>query len=180
MANNGIKGITIEIGGDTTGLDKALKGVNAQAKNTQNELKEVNKALKLDPGNTDLLEQKQRALADAVSATAEKLDILKEAQKQAAEQLAKGEIGQEQYDALTREIVKTESALKKVKDHEPETTEETTGEAETEETPETTEETVTEAATETAEVTTEVTTEATTTEEVTTAAATEETTTAAA
>lgn len=115
MANNGIKGITIEIGGDTTGLDKALKGVNAQAKNTQNELKEVNKALKLDPGNTDLLEQKQRALADAVSATAEKLDILKEAQKQAAEQLAKGEIGQEQYDALTREIVKAESALKKAK-----------------------------------------------------------------
>ena len=115
MANNGIKGITIEIGGDTTGLDKALKGVNAQAKNTQNELKEVNKALKLDPGNAELLEQKQRALADAVAATAEKLDILKEAQRQAAEQLAKGEIGQEQYDALTREIVKTEAELKKAK-----------------------------------------------------------------
>lgn len=112
MANN-IKGITIEIGGDTTGLDKALKGVNQNAKTAQNELKEVNKALKLDPGNTELLEQKQRALADAVSATAEKLDILKEAQAQAAEQLARGEIGQEQYDALTREIVNTEAALKK-------------------------------------------------------------------
>jgi len=114
MANN-IKGITIEIGGDTTGLDKALKGVNTQAKTAQNNLKEVEKALKLDPGNTELLEQKQRALADAVSATAEKLDILKEAQQQAAEQLAKGEIGQDQYDALTREIVKTEDALKKAK-----------------------------------------------------------------
>lgn len=112
MANN-IKGITIEIGGDTTGLDKALKGTNAEIKRTQNELKDVNKALKLDPSNTELLEQKQRALADAVKATSEKLDMLKTAQEQAAEQLAKGEIGQEQYDALTREIVKTEAELKK-------------------------------------------------------------------
>lgn len=112
MANN-IKGITIQIGGDTTGLDKALKGVNSQAKSAQNELKEVNKALKLDPGNTELLEQKQRALAAAVSATAEKLQTLKEAQKQAADQLARGDIGQEQYDALTREVVQTEAALKK-------------------------------------------------------------------
>lgn len=112
MANN-IKGITIEIGGDTTGLDKALKGVNQQAKSTQSELKEINKALKLDPSNVELLEQKQRALADAVANTSQKLDTLKEAQRQAAEQLAKGEIGQEQYDALTREIVKTENELKK-------------------------------------------------------------------
>ena len=114
MANN-IKGITIEIGGDTTGLDKALKDVNVKAKTTQNELKEVNKALKLDPGNVELLEQKQKALADAVKNTTEKLDLLKEAQKQAADQLARGEIGQEQYDALTREIVKTEAELKKAK-----------------------------------------------------------------
>lgn len=112
MANN-IKGITIEIGGDTTGLDKALKGVNQQAKSTQSELKEINKALKLDPSNVELLEQKQRALADAVANTSQKLDTLKEAQRQAAEQLAKGEIGQEQYDALTREIVNTEAELKK-------------------------------------------------------------------
>ena len=59
MAGN-IKGITIEIGGDTTGLDKALRGVNSQIKDTQKELKAVDKALKLDPGNTELLEQKQR------------------------------------------------------------------------------------------------------------------------
>ena len=110
-----IKGITIEIGGDTTGLDKALKGVNANAKETQNTLRDVNKALKLDPGNIELLEQKQKALADAVKNTADKLDMLKEAQKQAADQLARGEIGQEQYDALTREIVKTEAELKKAK-----------------------------------------------------------------
>ena len=112
MANN-IKGITIQIGGDTTGLDKALKGVNSQAKSAQNELKEVNKALKLDPGNTELLEQKQRALAAAVSATAEKLKAMKEAQKQAADQLARGDIGQAQYDGLTREVMKTEAELKK-------------------------------------------------------------------
>lgn len=110
-----IKGITIQIGGDTTGLDKALKGVNSSARSAQAELKEVNKALKLDPGNTELLEQKQRALANAVSATTEKLEILKKAQKDASDQLARGDIGQEQYDALTREIVKTEAELKKAK-----------------------------------------------------------------
>lgn len=106
-----IKGITIEIGGDTTGLDKALRGVNSEIKGTQKELKAVEKALKLDPKNTDLLEQKQRALAKAVSATAEKLQTLKDAQRQAADQLKRGDIGQEQYDALTREIVETEAAL---------------------------------------------------------------------
>ena len=110
-----IKGITIQIGGDATGLDKALKGVNTEARNAQNELKAVEKALKLDPGNTELLEQKQRALGDAVKATADKLEILKDAQKQAADQLARGEIGPEQYDALTREIVKATDELKKAK-----------------------------------------------------------------
>lgn len=115
MANN-IKGITIQIGGDTTGLDKALKGVNGQAREAQNELKEVNKALKLDPTNVELLEQKQRALASAVEATTKKLETLKDAQKQAADQLARGDIGQQQYDALSREIVKTEAELKKAKD----------------------------------------------------------------
>ena len=115
MANN-IKGITIQIGGDTTGLDKALKGVNGQAREAQNELKEVNKALKLDPTNVELLEQKQRALASAVEATTKKLETLKDAQKQAADQLARGDIGQQQYDALSREIVKTEAELNKAKD----------------------------------------------------------------
>lgn len=110
-----IKGITIEIGGDTTGLDKALRGVNSTIKDTQNELKQVDKALKLDPGNTELLEQKQRALAEAVAATSEKLDTLKEAQRQAQDQLERGEISQAQYDALTREIVKTGAALKDAK-----------------------------------------------------------------
>lgn len=112
MANK-IKGITIEIGGDTTGLDKALEGVNAKAKNAKDSLKEIDRALKLDPTNVELLEQKQRALAEAVQATSEKLKILKDAQQQAAEQLKNGTIGQEQYDALTREVVQTEAALQK-------------------------------------------------------------------
>ena len=110
-----IKGITIQIGGDTTGLDKALKGVNAEVRKTQDELREVEKALKLDPKNVDLLEQKQRALAKSIEATSNKLKELKKAQEQAAEQLAQGKIGQEQYDALTREIVKTEAALRDAK-----------------------------------------------------------------
>lgn len=116
MAGSKIKGITIEIGGDTTGLDKALRGVNSEIKETQSNLKDVEKALKLDPKNTELLAQKQRELAKAVDATSKKLDTLKEAQKQAAEQLARGDIGQEQYDALTREIVKTEAELKNAKE----------------------------------------------------------------
>ena len=115
MAANKIRGITIEIGGDTTGLDKALRGVNSEIKTTQNELKDVEKALKLDPANVELLAQKQRLLADAVDATAKKLDTLKTAQEQAQAQLERGEISQQQYDALTREIVKAEDALKAAK-----------------------------------------------------------------
>lgn len=107
------KGITIQIGGDTTGLDEALEGVNKKAKTTQESLKEVNKALKLDPGNTELLEQKQRLLAEAVQATTEKLKTLKSAQKEASDALAQGKISQESYDNLTRKITFTEAALKK-------------------------------------------------------------------
>lgn len=113
MAND-IKGINIQLGGDITGLDKALKGVNSSARATQNELKEVNKALKLDPTNTDLLEQKQRALGEAVKATTSKLETLEEAQRQMVE-AGVTEKNQAQYDALTREIVNTEAALKKAK-----------------------------------------------------------------
>ena len=82
-----IKGITVEIGGDTTGLDKALKSVNTTIKNTQSSLKDVNKLLKLDPSNTELLSQKQKLLKDAIGATKEKLDSLKAAQEQAKAQL---------------------------------------------------------------------------------------------
>ena len=110
MANR-IKGITVEIGGDTTKLSKALEGVNKNIKNTQTQLKDVEKLLKLDPSNTELLSQKHKLLADAVTATKEKLETLKTAAAQANEALARGDINQEQYDALQREIIETEQEL---------------------------------------------------------------------
>lgn len=113
MANR-IKGITVEIGGDTTKLQNALKGVNGQIKNTQSALKDVEKLLKLDPTNTTLLAQKQKLLTQAISETKEKLATLKTAAEQANEQLQKGEISQEQYDALQREIAETEAELKRL------------------------------------------------------------------
>ena len=113
MANN-IKGITIEIGGDTTKLDKALGSVNKNVKSTQSELKEVEKLLKLDPKNTEALEQKQKLLAKAVGETKEKLDVLKTAEAQVEEQFKNGEVSEEQYRALKREIEATELSLKKL------------------------------------------------------------------
>lgn len=110
MANR-IKGITVEIGGDTTKLSKALEGVNKNIKNTQTQLKDVQKLLKLDPTNTELLSQKHKLLADAVKATKEKLETLKTAAEQANQALANGDISQEQYDALQREIIETEQEL---------------------------------------------------------------------
>ncbi len=114
MAASRIKGLTVEIGGDTSKLQSALKQTETKIKTTSSALRDVNKLLKLDPTNTELLAQKQKLLAEAVSATKEKLALLKEASEQASEQLANGEIGQEQYDALQREIIDTEQQLKKL------------------------------------------------------------------
>lgn len=111
MANR-IKGITVEINGDTTKLSKALEGVNKNIRNTQTQLRDVEKLLKLDPSNTELLSQKQKLLADAVSSTKEKLETLKTAAEQANTALANGDISQEQYDALQREIIETEQELR--------------------------------------------------------------------
>ena len=113
---NRIKGITVEIGGDTTKLQTALKGVNSEIKNTQSQLKDVEKLLKLDPGNTELLAQKHKLLGQAVSETKEKLETLKTAAEQANTALANGDISKEQYDALQREIIETENELKKLED----------------------------------------------------------------
>ena len=111
MANR-IKGITVEINGDTTKLSKALEGVNKNIRSTQTQLKDVEKLLKLDPSNTELLSQKHKLLADAVTSTKEKLDTLKTAAEQANTALANGDITQEQYDALQREIIETENELR--------------------------------------------------------------------
>ena len=107
-----IQGITVEIGGDTTKLQTALKGVNSEIRNTQSQLKDVDKLLKLDPGNTELLAQKHRLLGDAVKETKEKLETLKTAAEQANTALVNGEITQSQYDGLQREIAETEAKLK--------------------------------------------------------------------
>jgi len=112
MARGNIKGITFEIGGDTTKLSKALSGVDSQLKTTQSNLRDVERALKMDPGNSDLLKQKQRLLGEEIGKTKEKLEILKQADKTAKQQLANGKIGKDDYEALQREIVKTEASLK--------------------------------------------------------------------
>lgn len=114
MVGSRIKGITVEIGGDTTKLQATLKGVNSEIKNTQSQLKDVEKLLKLDPGNTELLAQKQKLLSSAVGETKEKLTTLKTAAEQANQALANGDISKEQYDALQREIIETEEDLKKL------------------------------------------------------------------
>ena len=109
---NDIRGITIEIDGKATGLQKALKDTNKDIRSTQSELKEVERLLKLDPKNTELLAQKQKLLKDAVSETKEKLDVLKTAEAQVQEQFKKGEATEEQYRAIQREVIATENALK--------------------------------------------------------------------
>lgn len=112
MARNRIRGITVEIGGDTTKLDKALAGTNKQLSATQQALRDVERLLKLDPGNTELLAQKQRLLAQAAETTAKKLDTLKEAAKSANQALKEGKLDQGQYDALQRELEETERQVK--------------------------------------------------------------------
>ena len=107
-----IKGITVEMGGDTTKLQDSLKKVDQTISGTQSKLKDLNKLLKLDPSNTELLSQKQKALKEAISATKDRLDALKEAQVQAKQQLENGTLGQDKYDALQREIAETETKLK--------------------------------------------------------------------
>lgn len=111
MAKN-IKGITIELDGDTKGLDKAISGISKQSIDVAKELKEVEKLLKFDPGNSELLAQKQQLLAKQIENTSDKLAILKEAQSQVNDQFAKGEINDEQYRSFQREVQATEGILK--------------------------------------------------------------------
>ena len=112
MVQKNIKGITISIGADTTQLGKALDGVEKNAKGIQGELKQVERLLKLDPKNTELLAQKQKLLAEAVANTKDKLGTLKTAQEQAVKALAEGKIGEDQYREITREVMWAERELK--------------------------------------------------------------------
>ena len=114
MANDRrIKGLTIEISGDTTQLSESLHDVNKSITSTQAQLKDVEKLLKLDPTNTEMLAQKQELLTQAISKTEEKLETLKDAAVQAEKQLGEGKISQEQFAALQREIAATEIELKR-------------------------------------------------------------------
>lgn len=115
MARN-IKGIQIDIGGNTAPLDKALQGVNKTSKSLQTELKQVEQLLKLDPTNTELLAQKQKLLAQSVDNTSDKLKTLKESEKQVQEQFKQGKITEEQYRAYQREIAKTEISMDKLEE----------------------------------------------------------------
>lgn len=111
MAGN-IKGITIEIGGDTQPLQNALKGVNKQASEATKELRQIDKALKFDTGNVTLLTQKQEVLAKQVETTKEKLATLRQAQAQVEAQFKAGNIGADQYRAFQREVESTQTVLK--------------------------------------------------------------------
>ena len=110
-----IKGITVEIGGNTQPLEKSLKNANKTSRELSSELRMIDKLLKLDPTNTTLLAQKQKVLAESISNTEKKLKDLKTAQEQARDQLSKGEIGENQYRALERQVVATENSLEGLK-----------------------------------------------------------------
>lgn len=112
MANKNIKGITIKIGAETTELTKALKDVNSIVAKSNSELKSLNQALKLDPKNTELLSQKQEVLKNNIKATTERLNTLKEAQRQMGSYNSLTDEQKESYRALSVEISKTESSLK--------------------------------------------------------------------
>lgn len=110
MANNSrVKGITVKIGGDVSGLDKALQGVNSKINDTQAQLRDVKRLLKFDPGNTELLKQKQELLAKAVGDTKDKLEQLKDAEKQLKD--AGVDENSAQFQSLRREIIETENNL---------------------------------------------------------------------
>ena len=111
MANGNIRGITIELNGDATGLEQALADVNRESKDLQKELKEVEKALRLDPGNVELVRQRQELLTQSIQQTSQKLDTLRQAQAQVQAQFDRGEIGADQYRAFQRELVNTENQL---------------------------------------------------------------------
>ena len=111
MANN-IKGITIEIGGKTTELDRALKSTEQKTQSLSKELKQINSQLKFDPHNAVLLQQKFDVLSQRVTETRTRLQALKEAQAQVEQQFKNGEIGEEEYRAFQREVALAESQLK--------------------------------------------------------------------
>ncbi|MGX4645654.1 phage tail tape measure protein [Holzapfeliella sp. JNUCC 80] len=110
MAGN-IKGITIELNGDTTKLDQSLSKTEKSVKSVNGELRNVNNLLRFNPGNTELLGQKQQLLSQQISNTSSKLNTLKDAQSQVEKQFKSGDLGEDKYRAFQREVISTESKL---------------------------------------------------------------------
>ncbi len=110
-----IKGITVEIGGDTSGLEKSLAAVNNSIKKTQSQLRDVNNLLKLDPSNIILLAQKQELLQSAIGDTEKKLEALEQAQEDVMKAFERGDLGKDQYMAFQREVEETRGALNRYK-----------------------------------------------------------------
>lgn len=115
MAGGKIVGITLSIEGQTSGLTKSLKEANSSVSKTTSAIKDLDKALKLDPSNVELLTQKQSLLTDAISGTEKELEILSQVAEDAAKGLEDGTVSKEQYAQLTAEIVKTEASLNDLK-----------------------------------------------------------------
>lgn len=115
MAGKSIRGITVEIGGDTTKLGKAIQDSEKKSRSLQVELNKITKLLKFDPTNTELLTQKQAVLTDMIEETSEKLNVLKEAEAEVIAQFERGDIGEEQFRAFKREITQTEKKLADMK-----------------------------------------------------------------
>ena len=115
MAGTKVRGITIELSADASGVQDALKQVNSSLRTTQSDLRDIEKLLKLDPTNTELLAQKQDALKKAIEGTKDKVEILRQAEEDLQKQMVDGgtEEQQRQLDALRREIVSTEADMKK-------------------------------------------------------------------
>lgn len=111
MVSRRIKGITIQIDGETKGLDKALSDVNQRTRDVNSELSQIEKLLKFNPGNAELVEQQHKVLAERVEVTAEKLRDLKDAEAEVQRQFDEGKITGENYREFQRQIVETESKL---------------------------------------------------------------------
>lgn len=112
MASRDLRGLTIEIGGDTSNLTSALRDVDGELSNLQSNLRTVNSALRLDPGNVDALAQRQALLTDAVAETTRRLETLREAQRQVDQQIADGvDVDQQAYRNLQTEIIRAEASL---------------------------------------------------------------------
>lgn len=123
MASNQIKGITIQIGGDTSTLGAALNSAEQSSRQLSSELREIDRALSFDPGNTELLEQQFSALSESVDAARSKLNTLREVQEQIQQQFESGQISGSQYRAFQRTVMQAESAVRRLEERQAELSE---------------------------------------------------------